>query len=194
MEVGVIRDLIDDAGDFAGAKTTKIDCLAYGALRTKILPGKGPGDDETVGLHECGMGIACEKGEIEDSEEIGIDTDYFPLFELPRTVPDEIIAQLSQPRVGLDLGIGRGHTRSNGNVDHWIVGPCGGDDAQVDAIDVSRPRSKPVVVRLVLHKGGDQQAGGQTDRQAKNVDEGKDPVSAQVAQGDFDIVSQHSID
>src|ERR1700722_7458461 len=116
MEVGVIRDLIDDAGDFAGAKTTKIDCLAYGALRTKILPGKGPGDDETVGLYECGMAIAFEEGEVENPEKIGIDRDYFLLFELPCSIPDEIIAQLGQPGGGLDLGIGCGHARSDGHV------------------------------------------------------------------------------
>jgi hypothetical protein len=58
----------------------------------EIFVGKGPGDDEAVGLHERGMGIAFEEGEIEDPEEVGIDTDQFLLFELPRSIPDEIIA------------------------------------------------------------------------------------------------------
>lgn len=83
------------------------------------------------------MRVAFEEGQIEDPEEVGIDTDQFLLFELPRSIPDEIIAQLSQPGEGPYLRIGCGHARSNCHVDHGIVGLRGGGNTQVDAVDVS---------------------------------------------------------
>src|ERR1700744_2701357 len=97
MKGGVIRNLIDDAGYLTGAIMVQIDGFTHGRPRPEILVGKGPGDDEAVRLEECGLGIAFKEGEVEETEEIGIDEGHLLLLKLARSIPDEVITQLTQP-------------------------------------------------------------------------------------------------
>jgi hypothetical protein len=137
------------------------------------------------------MDIAFEEGEGEDLEEIGVGKGHFLFFELPGAILGEDLAIPAEPGGGFDVGVCCGHAWSHGDVDHGVVGLGDAGEAQVYPVDVLGAAGEAVVMGLIPDIGGDEQTGGQADGEAEDIDGGKDPVPAEIAQGDLEVVGEH---
>src|SRR5579872_7032699 len=122
MEMRLIGDLIDHPRDLTGAVAEQLDSLAQGRFVSEVFGREGPGDDQTVGLYERGMGVAFQKGKGKDLEEIGVDGYKLLLLKLAAAVLDELVTLPGEPGKGFDIRIVGGHPRTYGDVDHGIGG------------------------------------------------------------------------
>ena len=200
VEVGVLRDVLDDAGDFEVSPSFVAEHLAEGVFIAEVFAGRRGGDDDGERGVERRGGIALQERKREDVEDRRVGEKEAFLLKLSLLIPEDERRLRIQPDGVLDGGGIRvlqaraDFVRRAGQPpDAALVAGVAGAPVFSEAIDTVGLLMKSIIAQFVLHVQHDQQATRHPHRQPERVDEGVALVSPQVTQGNLQVVLDHGL-
>ena len=142
---------------------------------------------------EGGIGVAGDHGQREDLEDRRVGKDEVMFEDVVVALPHQEVARVAESDHLLDLGIGsdEGGAEKFGGGDSVVLGIIE-VDIVIDPIDAVGVDVVAVIAELVGDVEDDQQADAEAGGEADDVDGGEALAFPKAAEGNLEIVAEHS--